>query len=985
MKKQVFLLLILFLLSLSGSAQFINFGQDRAALRWKQIKTDQFQIIYPDFFEKNAQRMANIYQQLYTHSHTSGIHPRKIAMVVHADGGVSNGNVALVPRKSELYVLPPQNPIDTWLEHLCTHEFRHVMQLDKVNQGTTKGLSYIFGELFPIAIVGLYIPMWFMEGDAVAYETSVGRIGRGRSPEFLNEMKAQILEKGIYNYSKAVLGSYKDFVPNRYTMGYFMTANARINYGPDIWTKALTRTGNRPFGITPFAKSLKQTMQGQRDSLWQDSAFRSLFLHPEKVKASNTYPDAKRTLYRDNFSELQKIWKQETDTQNSLFDTIPTRNKYYTNYYYPTPADSNNVIAYKQGLQETGAFVQLQNGKEKRLTRTGLPDDYKFAVQNNQIVWSEYYPHLRWEQGGRIRLSSYHLKKRQYIRYKGRHNQLAPFPVDGRWGFVEINRQNEAAIVITDSSLRRELWRLTAQTDELFIHPSYANGKIFTIVQSSQGLRIEEIDILTRQRRPLTSSVYYELDNPILRDSVLYYRASYNGNNAFYQHHPQTPFFLLGSPYGVRFPAIEPHNNTLYFSFYTADGYKPGCTPLSNLSLQTSELKSFPLAEAISTQENWHLTSENDSVFISRKYSKPAHLVNIHSWGPLFIDLYEMKVDLGAVIYSQNKLSTLSFTAGYVRQSGYVHGTGIFNATYSGWWPIFEVNLQTGRDNFNHTLNSYNYQTDSTEILYLCNKALRSSADVTVRLPFNLSVKQYKRTLQPYFRYKTESLHRIRPQQIYRVHQEGAINWLYPTNKEFYKIQTSPRAYHLVEYGISFNNQTRMTEQEINPRWGQRLSAGYTQSLKKSINLGNQWWSEVSLYFPGLFTNHSLSLYGGFQHMSAHIRNYGSKILYPRGTDLYGYEMSTFRSGYKFPLLFPDWSISSLIYLKSIEVGLFYDWGSAKNNIKQSTYSSYGMELTTDTHFFRLTYPIHLGIRTGYENQNKKLFAELLFSIGLSI
>ena len=327
MKKQVFLLLILFLLSLSGSAQFINFGQDRAALRWKQIKTDQFQIIYPDFFEKNAQRMANIYQQLYTHSHTSGIHPRKIAMVVHADGGVSNGNVALVPRKSELYVLPPQNPTDTWLEHLCTHEFRHVMQLDKVNQGTTKGLSYIFGELFPIAIVGLYIPMWFMEGDAVAYETSVGRIGRGRSPEFLNEMKAQILEKGIYNYSKAVLGSYKDFVPNRYTMGYFMTTNARINYGPDIWTKALTRTGNRPFGITPFAKSLKQTMQGQRDSLWQDSAFRSLFLHPEKVKASNTYPDAKRTLYRDNFSELQKIWKQETDTQNSLFDTIPTRHR----------------------------------------------------------------------------------------------------------------------------------------------------------------------------------------------------------------------------------------------------------------------------------------------------------------------------------------------------------------------------------------------------------------------------------------------------------------------------------------------------------------------------------------------------------------------------------------------------------------------------------------------------------------------------------
>ena len=131
---------------------------------------------------------------------------------------------------------------------MCVHEFRHVVQLDKVNQGLTKDLYYLFGEIFPIAVVGVYVPMWFMEGDAVCFETAVGHLGRGRSPEFLNEMKAQILEKGIYNYSKAVLGSNKDFVPNRYTMGYFMTANSRVNYGSDIWAKALERTGRRPYG-----------------------------------------------------------------------------------------------------------------------------------------------------------------------------------------------------------------------------------------------------------------------------------------------------------------------------------------------------------------------------------------------------------------------------------------------------------------------------------------------------------------------------------------------------------------------------------------------------------------------------------------------------------------------------------------------------------------------------------------------------------------
>lgn len=67
---------------------------------------------------------------------------------MHADGGVSNGNVALAPRKSELYTMPSQDPTDDWLEHLCVHEFRHVLvQLDKVNQGTyQRPVLYLRGD-----------------------------------------------------------------------------------------------------------------------------------------------------------------------------------------------------------------------------------------------------------------------------------------------------------------------------------------------------------------------------------------------------------------------------------------------------------------------------------------------------------------------------------------------------------------------------------------------------------------------------------------------------------------------------------------------------------------------------------------------------------------------------------------------------------------------------------------------------------------------
>lgn len=131
-----------------------------------------------------------------------------------------------------------------------------------------------------------------------------------------------------------------------------MTANSRVNYGSDIWAKALERTGRRPYGITPFATSLKLSMQGKRDSLWRDSTFRSLFIDPDSVRQANTYRDAKRTLYRDNFSELQQRWMREASLVSSPFDTLPTHNKYYTNYYNPTPISFGKVIAYKKGCNK---------------------------------------------------------------------------------------------------------------------------------------------------------------------------------------------------------------------------------------------------------------------------------------------------------------------------------------------------------------------------------------------------------------------------------------------------------------------------------------------------------------------------------------------------------------------------------------------------------------------------------------------------------
>ena len=87
-----------------------------------------------------------------------------MSMIVRANGGVSNGNAGWAPKKSELYTAPPQDVSDAWLEHLCIHEFRHIVQYDKVNQGFTKALYYIFGEQITMLSSGYMYPCGSSKG-----------------------------------------------------------------------------------------------------------------------------------------------------------------------------------------------------------------------------------------------------------------------------------------------------------------------------------------------------------------------------------------------------------------------------------------------------------------------------------------------------------------------------------------------------------------------------------------------------------------------------------------------------------------------------------------------------------------------------------------------------------------------------------------------------------------------------------------------------
>ena len=136
------------LINLSSTAQYFDTGTDPASIKWLQIKTGRFTLIYPESYGKEgisyARSLDNSLDKL------TSLYPGlkvKIPVVIHNYTTFSNGYVAWAPRRIEMFPTPEQNtiPLDP-VEQLTSHELTHVMQMYSLRQGFLKILAVIGGE-----------------------------------------------------------------------------------------------------------------------------------------------------------------------------------------------------------------------------------------------------------------------------------------------------------------------------------------------------------------------------------------------------------------------------------------------------------------------------------------------------------------------------------------------------------------------------------------------------------------------------------------------------------------------------------------------------------------------------------------------------------------------------------------------------------------------------------------------------------------------
>jgi len=245
-------------------------------LHWNTIASENFYIHYADGYEILAQKTANSAEQAHARlSPQINWQPsNKTHLVLSDETDSANGYATPINfNRSVLFVAPPDSAngledFDDWLETLITHEYTHILHLDKVSGAADFGRN-ILGRQF-LLFPNVYQPGWFTEGLATYHETNKQKgIGRGQSSLYKMMMRSEV-ENGIKPASQVNLPirSWPMGTVN-YLYGVHFYQFIEDKYG----TKGITALiENYSDNIIPFMinTNAQQVFEKDIDELWEE-------------------------------------------------------------------------------------------------------------------------------------------------------------------------------------------------------------------------------------------------------------------------------------------------------------------------------------------------------------------------------------------------------------------------------------------------------------------------------------------------------------------------------------------------------------------------------------------------------------------------------------------------------------------------------------------------------------------------------------------
>jgi hypothetical protein len=927
----VFLLGLVLLFHGNGWCQYYTTGNDPSRFHWKTIDVGGFPLIFPDEYLSGAINMAGIMKwvpEKVTASMAARI--KGYPVIVHPGASYSNGITILAPRRVELYPKHPlTNEIGEYASQLILHEARHMAQMDRLNTGFTRFAGYLLGEQAQAVVLGLHIPTWFLEGDATLTETLLSEAGRGRTPSFSMPLRTRLISHELPGWDPMALGSYKHYYPSEYLFGYYLTARARMLSYPKLWSDALGSLGRNPFQISGFTLFVKR----------------------------KTGLD-KQDLYLETMRWLSEFWFDNLPvaTGPEILKPVSVDTSDYYSYIRPYPEPGNSVVCLKRSLNEIPAFIRINaDGTEQVLVRPGSLDDAGFDVTDGLIAWCEHNGDIRWENQTHSDLYVWNEKEGKTSRIRlGRRLFNPSFDPGGNYiSCVSESISGGSELLIIDVGKQVEIQRVPVPKGEYVNYQCWGSkpGELFVTTTSYTGRKLMRVDLNNHAFTTLLDGGFREIGNIAFYNGYLYFTAPEGATLELFRLDLSAGTVESVASHINGISHLMMGHGKLGMSVHFADGFRPYVTEIDQLNPiphQGGFLAQEPVTAVIARaegEEEVKVPVAVEEKFQPESYKKAGHLFNIHSWAPVFVDPDAYRITPGVSLMSQNDLSTMVTTAGYLYdKSQKMHGLTA-SVRYSGFYPILDAEYFRG------------YVVFSGDSLISEHRGLafsKQNARLRITLPFNFSSGIWSRRLSV-SAYLVSKLHASQDTLDIPVAMTGI--------------------------STAFGIYRKMSYRDLFPRLGFVVNGNVMHSPVLSQD---GWNSNVRaiLYLPGGLPNSSLRILGSASNydVSSFIDSPFADI--PRGRTLKGQIGGLgLKTDYSFPIAYPDWSLSWLLFVKRVKANLFLD--CYRYHQTHEWDFSAGIDLTADFHLLRMGLALEGGIRAMYFPLVKKFGAEFLYSFSI--
>ncbi|MEA5004912.1 MAG: hypothetical protein VB022_00710 [Rikenellaceae bacterium] len=950
----LFCITILFSVQRS-SAQFYSIGNDPAGKSWREIDMGRFRIIYPQEIDSIAQRYAFLMNSALSHIQQelrADIKP--FPVILHPYTTMSNGVVVWAPKRMELMTRPPalRGYSQNWEKQLVLHETRHVAQMTKFSEGIFRPLSWLLGEQIVGLAVGIYIDKWALEGDAVVSETEFSRSGRGRDPEQMIFFKASFLDGDYRNWHQWKLGSGRLYTPDRYSLGYFVHSHIRKASENDMYMGDLTDYLVKRF-YNPSASR----------KAYRNSTGNTIKQHFENIKL-----------------QTGSIWRVEDSLKRPFtpYRRISLRGKDYSSYRSVVKISPDTLFAIKSDMDEPERLLMIDSaGAEKRVAYMGNRSSYLTYVRG-RIYWTEQIPSTRWELESHSVLRCYDvsLSKTFSLSEKASYSNPSFSVTCDTIAVNEYLPGGGSRIVLLRGDDYSRICLYSIPDGGQVVESVFYKGGLYATVITESGMGLYRLDFVNGNWTWEVPGQYKYITRLNRSSDGIVFESDLDGTNNLYCYNPDLKY--LQKLTNARFGAFEPcvdSNGDIYYSEYDSRGYFIAKAERSSLKWAPASFDSparDDLADLLSREAGYCIDTvlvDKERKYDSSPFRAGENLFKIHSWAPFYYNvdkimnlsfgsIYDV-VSPGATLYSQNLLGTAVSMVGYSYSGGFHAGHMSFR--YTGWYPVVELSMDYNTRWKRNIRLIKDIDNKRFQLIDPVEGAPNFTSSLLAYLPLNFSSGGWNRGFIP------------------------SILWRF-SNDAYYSIKNySYNYYQYLSSGIQYYSILNRSSRDIFPKWGYGIVFKLNEVPFSNENYGSLFYSRLYAYMPGLLRNHGLKLDFAFQYQNYAGKNY---LFYniatsPRGYDqLYGKRFYSVSADYAIPLYLGDIQISTLLYLKRLQIIPFVDYAYNVGLRENKNMFSAGTDLLLDFNALNIPLGLSAGVRYA-RTAEKKNFFQMLFNIPL--